>query len=72
MENKYSGLNASGLSHPEIRQGDKWRDGWGDIVTVESYRFNRVTFIRDGYLSPCTLNESRFIKEFNPVGEVMP
>ncbi|EAC0075854.1 TPA: DUF4222 domain-containing protein, partial [Escherichia coli] len=38
----------------------------------ESYRFKRVTFIRDGYLSPCTLNESRFIKEFNPAGEVTP
>ncbi|HAY4755323.1 TPA: DUF4222 domain-containing protein [Escherichia coli] len=72
MKKKNTGLIASGLSQPEIRQGDKWRDGWGDIVTVESYRFNRVTFIRDGYLSPCTLNESRFIKEFNPVGEVTP
>ena len=67
-----SGLIASGKTHPEIVPGDKWEDKSGIPINIESYRFNRVTFIRDGYLSPCTLNESRFIKEFNPVGEVTP
>ncbi|WP_446030280.1 DUF4222 domain-containing protein [Lelliottia amnigena] len=70
MKKKKSGLIASGLTQPEIRHGDKWRDGYGDIVTIESYQFNRVKFYREGYLSPCTLNDSRFIKEFKPAGEV--
>lgn len=72
MEKKLTGSTASGFARTVIRKGDKWKDKRGCLVTVENYRFNRVTFIRDGYLSPCTLNESRFIKEFNPVGEVMP
>lgn len=72
MKKKNTGLIASGLSQPEIRQGDKWRDGWGDIVTVESYRFNRVTFYREGYKSPCIYPEQRFVKEFQPVREVKP
>ncbi|EMX2992342.1 DUF4222 domain-containing protein [Escherichia coli] len=67
-----SGLIASGKTQPEILPGDKWEDKIGLPIIIESYRFNRVTFIRDGYLSPCTLNESQFIKEFNPVGEVTP
>ncbi len=31
MEKKLTGLTAGGLAHPEIRQGDKWRDIWQDM-----------------------------------------
>lgn len=67
MKKKLTGFNAGGLAHPEIRPGDKWKDNRGCLVTVESYRFNRVTFIREGYSSPCIQNDQRFIKEFQPV-----
>ena len=72
MTIKISGLAAGGRAHPEIRPGDKWKDGRGNIVIIESYRFNRVTFYREGYVSPCIYPEQRFIKEFQPVREVKP
>lgn len=67
MKNKLTGLTAGGFAHPEIRPGDKWKDNRGCLVTVEIYRFNRVTFIREGYSSPCIQNDQRFIKEFQQV-----
>ncbi|QYD19276.1 DUF4222 domain-containing protein [Klebsiella quasipneumoniae] len=62
-----SGLIASGKTHPEIVPGDKWEDKSGIPINIESYRFNRVTFYRDGYGYPCIYPEQRFIKEFQPV-----
>ncbi|HHT8227055.1 TPA: DUF4222 domain-containing protein [Citrobacter braakii] len=67
MKKKLTGLNAGGFAHPEIRPGDKWKDNRGCLVTVESYRFNRVTFIRDGYSGECILPVTRFEKEFTLV-----
>ncbi|HGH4676545.1 TPA: DUF4222 domain-containing protein [Enterobacter bugandensis] len=52
MTIKNSGLAAGGRAHPEIRPGDKWKDGRGNIVIIESYRFDRVTYCREGYSSP--------------------
>ncbi|WP_424712639.1 DUF4222 domain-containing protein, partial [Klebsiella pneumoniae] len=43
-----SGLTAGGRAHPEIRPGDKWKDSRGGIVIIESYRFDRVTYCREG------------------------
>lgn len=67
-----SGLIASGKTHPEIVPGDKWEDKSGIPINIESYRFNRVTFYRDGYASPCVQSDLRFLKEFQPVDEVKP
>ncbi|MFU0750983.1 DUF4222 domain-containing protein, partial [Klebsiella pneumoniae] len=53
MTIKISGLAAGGRAHPEIRPGDKWKDSRGSIVIIESYRFDRVTYCREGYSSPC-------------------
>lgn len=62
-----SGLIASGKTQPEILPGDKWEDKIGLPIIIESYRFNRVTFYREGYKSPCIYPDQRFIKEFQPV-----
>ncbi|MDU2497178.1 MAG: DUF4222 domain-containing protein [Klebsiella grimontii] len=67
-----SGLIASGKTQPEILPGDKWEDKSGLPIIIESYRFNRVTFYREGYKSPCIYPEQRFVKEFQPVREVKP
>ncbi|AXC67722.1 DUF4222 domain-containing protein [Salmonella enterica subsp. diarizonae serovar 59:z10:-] len=69
MKNFNSGFTASGRSQPEIRLGSKWRDGQGEIVTIENHSFNRVIFIRDGYGYPCTQPVQRFLQEFTPVEE---
>ncbi|EAZ9185390.1 DUF4222 domain-containing protein [Salmonella enterica subsp. enterica serovar Berkeley] len=64
MTIKNSGLAAGGRAHPEIRPGDKWKDGRGGIVIIESYRFNRVTYYREGYDSPCFCTPGRLEREF--------
>ncbi|HHA1286633.1 TPA: DUF4222 domain-containing protein [Enterobacter roggenkampii] len=64
MTIKNSGLAAGGRAHPEIRPGDKWKDGRGNIVIIESYRFDRVTYCREGYSSPCFCTPERLVREF--------
>ncbi|EBW8860933.1 DUF4222 domain-containing protein [Salmonella enterica subsp. enterica serovar Muenchen] len=66
MKNFNSGFTASGRSQPEISPGSKWRDGQGEIVTIENHNFNRVIFIREGYGYPCTQPVERFLQEFRP------
>lgn len=64
MTIKNSGLAAGGRAHPEIRPGDKWKDSRGKLVIIESYRFDRVTFCREGYASPCICSPERLTREF--------
>ncbi|HHA1934660.1 TPA: DUF4222 domain-containing protein [Enterobacter ludwigii] len=64
MTKKHNQASSEGTASPKIRPGDKWGDGRGESVTVESYRFNRVSFIREGYTSPCVWPDTRFVKEF--------
>lgn len=42
MTIKNSGLAAGGRAHPEIRPGDKWKDSRGNVVIIESYRFDSL------------------------------
>lgn len=42
----------------------RYQDASGAMVTVHSVQFNRVTFFRDGYSSPCTQPVERFMREF--------
>lgn len=72
MKKKLFSFTAEGFARPVISKGDKWKDKRGCLVTVESYRFNRVTFYRDGYSSPCMQSDLRFLKEFQPADEVKP
>ncbi|OKP00543.1 DUF4222 domain-containing protein [Xenorhabdus eapokensis] len=40
----------------------------GEAVQVLSVAFNRVTFVRDGYHTPCTMPLSRFTQEYTYAG----
>ncbi|EAX4047836.1 DUF4222 domain-containing protein [Salmonella enterica subsp. enterica] len=51
------------------RPQQRFKDAHGTIVTVESVIFNRVTFYRDGYHSPCVQPLERFTKEFREVAQ---
>ncbi|WP_312053502.1 DUF4222 domain-containing protein [Pantoea brenneri] len=53
------------ISQPEPHQ--RYQDASGAMVTVHSGQFNRVTFFRDGYSSPCTQPVERFVREFTEV-----
>lgn len=50
---------------PEPNQ--RYQDASSAMVTVHSVQFNRVTFFRDGYSSPCTQPAERFMREFTEV-----
>lgn len=45
----------------------RYQDASGAMVTVHSVQFNRVTFYREGYSSPCTQPVERFMREFTKV-----
>lgn len=52
---------------PEPNQ--RYKDASGALVTVHSVLYNRVTFSRDGYDSPCTQSVERFIWEYTEVAQ---
>lgn len=45
----------------------RYQDASGAMVTVHSVQFNRVTFFRDSYSSPCKQPVERFMREFTEV-----
>ncbi|WP_145548336.1 DUF4222 domain-containing protein [Yersinia massiliensis] len=47
---------------------DRYKDSHGSLVTVDTVAFNRVTFSRDGYSSPCIMPLARFVAEFTFIG----
>lgn len=51
------------------RPQQRFKYAHGAMVTVESVIFNRVTFYRDGYHSPCVQPLERFTKEFREVAQ---
>ncbi|MDS1617160.1 DUF4222 domain-containing protein [Escherichia coli] len=69
MKQKNSGFTASGLSRPEIRPGDIFRDKHGSRVTIKTADDCRVIYIREGYAHPCVSSHMRFEKEFTRVTE---
>ncbi|HDM8083491.1 DUF4222 domain-containing protein [Yersinia enterocolitica] len=47
---------------------DRYKDSHGSLVTIDIVAFNRVTFSRDGYSSPCIMPLARFVAEFTFIG----
>lgn len=72
MKKKNSGFTASGLSRPEIRPGDIFRDKYGSQITVKTVDDFRVTYIREGYAHPCVSSHMRFEREFPLVSKTPP
>ncbi|EBG1930682.1 DUF4222 domain-containing protein [Salmonella enterica] len=64
MNKLNSGLNASGHAHPEIKQGDIYRDNKGRLVTVDKCEYGRVYFIRDGFPFTTELLARVFLDKF--------
>lgn len=48
----------------EIEVNSRWKDGWGEKVTVIETDGYRVLFLRDGYEHPCRMTDYRFMREF--------
>ncbi|WP_417649800.1 DUF4222 domain-containing protein [Escherichia coli] len=72
MKKKNSGFTASGLSRPEIRPGDIFRDKYGGTIMIKTVDDFRVTYIRKGYAHPCVSSYMRFEREFTLVSKTPP
>ncbi|EOK2603127.1 DUF4222 domain-containing protein [Escherichia coli] len=72
MKQKNSGFTASGLSRPEIRPGDIFKDKYGGRITIKTVDDFRVTYIREGYAHPCVSSHMRFEREFILVSREPP
>ncbi|ENM0557627.1 DUF4222 domain-containing protein [Salmonella enterica] len=67
MNKKNSGLTASGLSRPEIRPGDIYRDKSGRRVMIKTVSATRIVFVRPGYPDECFCSPSRLVRDFIPL-----
>ncbi|EOL8415400.1 TPA: DUF4222 domain-containing protein, partial [Escherichia coli] len=55
MKLKYSGLTASGNTHPKFTRGDIYRDQYGGTVMIKGVEERRVTYRREGYEYDCVM-----------------
>ncbi|MDT8553267.1 DUF4222 domain-containing protein [Escherichia coli] len=67
MKQKNSGFTASGLSRPEIRPGDIFRDNYGGTVTIKGVAERRITYRREGYEYDCVMPVYQFRRDFSLV-----
>ncbi|EIZ6884517.1 DUF4222 domain-containing protein [Escherichia coli] len=67
MKKKNSGFTASGLSRPEIRPGDIFKDKYGGTVTIKSVAGRCVTYRRNGYGYDCVMPVYQFRRDFSLV-----
>lgn len=55
MKLKYSGLTASGNTHPKFTRGDIYRDQYGGTVMIKGVAGRCVTYRREGYEYDCVM-----------------
>ncbi|ELK5443147.1 DUF4222 domain-containing protein, partial [Escherichia coli] len=55
MKLKYSGLTASGNTHPKFTRGDIYRDQYGGTVMIKGVAGRCVTYLREGYEYDCVM-----------------
>ena len=67
MKLKYSGLTASGNTHPKFTRGDIYRDQYGGTVMIKDVEERRVTYRREGYEYDCVMPVYQFRRDFSLV-----
>ncbi|MGJ7775293.1 DUF4222 domain-containing protein [Escherichia coli] len=65
MKLKYSGLTASGNTHPKFTRGDIYRDQYGGTVMIKGVAGRCVTYRRDGYGYDCVMPVYQFRRDFS-------
>ncbi|EEZ2847519.1 DUF4222 domain-containing protein [Escherichia coli] len=68
MKLKYSGLTASGNTHPKFTRGDIYRDQYGGTVMIKGVEERRVIYRREGYEYDCVMPVYQFRRDFTLVG----
>lgn len=67
MKKKNTGLTASGLTHPETRPGDIYKDRHGRQITIKTVSAKCIVYTRPGYPDECFCSPSRLVQDFSPV-----
>ncbi|EIH0248209.1 DUF4222 domain-containing protein [Escherichia coli] len=67
MKLKYSGLTASGNTHPKFTLGDIYRDQYGRTVMIKGVAGRCVTYRREGYEYDCVMPVYQFRRDFSLV-----
>ncbi|HCP7795571.1 TPA: DUF4222 domain-containing protein [Escherichia coli] len=70
MKLKYSGLTASGNTHPKFTRGDIYRDQYGGTVMIKDVAGRCVTYRREGYEYDCVMPVYQFDRDFSLVQAV--
>jgi hypothetical protein len=53
-----------GRAQPKIELNSRWKDSYGEKITVTGVTGSRITYVRDGYFHECIFSEYRFRNEF--------
>ncbi|WP_077173503.1 DUF4222 domain-containing protein, partial [Escherichia coli] len=64
MKLKYSGLTASGNTHPKFTRGDIYRDQYGGTVMIKGVAGRGGTYRRGGYEYDCGVAVFQFRRGF--------
>ncbi|MFK0530809.1 DUF4222 domain-containing protein [Escherichia coli] len=67
MKLKYSGLTASGNTHPKFTRGDIYRDQYGGTVMIKGVAGRCVTYRHEGYEYDCVMPVYQFRRDFSLV-----
>lgn len=64
MVKKLNQAKPEGLAQPKIETHSRWKDNYGDKITVKCVAFGRIAYVRDGYECECVCSEYRFRNDF--------
>ncbi|HEE0082046.1 DUF4222 domain-containing protein [Citrobacter youngae] len=64
MKKKINSLTAGGSARSEIELNSRWKDSYGEKITVTGTTESSITYVRDGYSRECVCSEYRFRNDF--------
>lgn len=64
MKKKINSLTAGGTARSEIEPHSRWKDSYGEKITVIGTTESSITYVRDGYSRECVCSEYRFRNDF--------
>ncbi|WP_371337480.1 DUF4222 domain-containing protein [Klebsiella quasipneumoniae] len=69
MVKKINRAQPEGIAQPKIEAHSRWKNNYGEKITVKSASFGRVTYVHDGYENECVCSGYRFAGAFTYLPE---
>ncbi|MCX8984205.1 DUF4222 domain-containing protein [Citrobacter portucalensis] len=64
MKKKNNQAQPEGFTLPKIEVNSRWKDSYGEKITVTGATESSVNYVRDGYPRECVCSEYRFRNDF--------